>query len=148
YFNNTVSKNELAELLNMIRERDEDHIDSIIEELKEKKPQVFKGMSSSFDRERVFDNILENIKKDKPSKHRLHKRNIKLLSTAADILCTLRFSIIERNKQEPPIELKLVENNDIHLPEHNLAAVSLDDGRPLTLSNIDGATLNKEGVQP
>lgn len=146
YFNNTVSKNELAELLNMIRESDEDHIDSIIEELKEKEPQVFKGMSSSFDREKVFDNILENIKKDKPSKHRLHKRNIKWLSIAAAILLMIGFSIIERNKQEPPIELKLVENNDIHLPEHNLAAVTLDDGRTLTLSNIDEATLNKEGI--
>ena len=64
YIDNTISRSELTDLLNLIRESDEDNLDSIIEELKEKEPQVFRGISSSFERERVFDNIQYNIKKD------------------------------------------------------------------------------------
>lgn len=146
YIDNTISRSELTDLLNKIRESDEDNLDSIIEELKEKEPQVFRGISSSFDRERVFDNIQNNIKKDQLNRPLLQENNRKWLSIAAAILLIIGLSIIWLNKQDRAIDMEIVDNNEIHLPDHNLAAVTLEDGRTLTLSDIDEGALNKEGI--
>lgn len=146
YIDNTISRSELTDLLNKIRESDEDNLDSIIEELKEKEPQVFRGISSSFDRERVFDNIQNNIKKDQLNRPLLQENNRKWLSIAAAILLIIGLSIIWLNKQDRAIDMEIVDNNEIHLPDYNLAAVTLEDGRTLTLSDIDEGALNKEGI--
>src|SRR5699024_3430492 len=135
-----------ADLLECMRGMDEESLDSVLEELKGQGLSVFKGESDLFNSERVFEKIQNQIHEDSFEKSLRKQRFKKWMSIAAAVVLIMGVSFFWL-KKEISVDLKVAETNEIQLPDQNLAVVTLEDGRTLSLSATDEEILSKEGIE-
>lgn len=146
YVDNTITRSELADLLNHMREMDEQSVDSILEEFNNRELSTFKDQSDLFNSEKVFGKIQNQIYQDNSYKIRRKQKRTTWISIAAAAVLILGIALFWFNHEEV-VHQEIVETNEIQLPDQNLPVVTFDDGRTLELAATDKKTLMKEGIE-
>lgn len=142
FLDNTISKDELTELLSEIQVSNDSSIEDSIDELIKKNPLI-NQLPKSFDKETILARTKAELRKtandSKPNKvnKTIYK---KLLAVAATIIIIISIGIpLSRYATKS----SLIDNlhNDIILPHHNQTTLTLQDGRTYNLESKESALL-------
>lgn len=146
YLDHSISKEELAELFDQINVASKDELESLMDELGLENLANIQGDNSNFNKSGVFDQIKVQLNQDGNIKS--IKPSIKYgtwIGIAAALLCVIGLSyywiksngISEQNK---------ISQNEIELPNQNLAQITLEDGRTISLMETSEKVLQEEGI--
>lgn len=147
YLDNSVSKEELAELLEQIKQLDSIILDTLLEEINLEDRLYSQGSAAQFNSENVFEKIKSQIEKEQQEKPiKFLFPYLKYASIAAIILCIFTIGYIW-TLNSPNKNSAVISRNEIQLPDQNLAQITLQDGRTLSLLATEEKILKQEGIQ-
>lgn len=148
YVDNTISRQELNELIELIKEGGLDKLDKLVDDTVVQSLFNQELLVDQFDKESIFYRMHEQIANEKQANKRpfrLRKYNIAMVSAAAVVLVcfflgkSLMHDVVSVNDG--------VDMTEINLPERDEPIIIFDDGREVQLAAVDKNDLKKEGVE-
>lgn len=148
YLDNTIHKEELAELLAVIEENNFEEIDEIADKVLDEKSVYTLNQNKSFDKTLLYKRVQHEIDKTKTQKRRLNKWVWFAASLFIMFVFGLFWQLSIKNKNEGKVEYsKNRDKNEVELPQKNRAFISIDGGKTYQLMETPKETLIKAGIE-
>lgn len=148
YLQNSISKRELAELLQKIKSTELHVLNAIIDEVTENKTDLLSSIAHDFDREGVYKKIQNQIQNKTSGRSSRLSKLKKWPAIAAAVLLFAGIGLFFMQKINYYSPLAMIEDSaEIHLPDQNRAIVTLEDGTVLNLLEAGSEVLEREGIQ-
>lgn len=142
YGSNSLSKNELKELLELVDSMDEEMLHALIDDLLDH--DLISQLKSELRKADVYRKIHLEVGLGKEKKVKLF--STKWAVVAALFLGILVVGLLWTNWTKEEVKPKMV-SADIHLPDGNHAQVSFEDGTTLSLLDVSDKVLQEKGIK-
>lgn len=141
YTSNSLSKNELEELLELVASMDEEILHTLIDDSLDH--DLISQLKSELRKADVYRKIQVEVGLGKTRKVKLF--SVKWTAVAALFLGALVLGLLWKNWTKEELKPKM-ESADIQLPDGNQAQVSFEDGTTLSLLEVSDKVLQEKGI--